>query len=105
MLTCSEGSERPLPRIQRRGAVIILGMLALAKRSVVADRVDVLVKIGLGKLGQVSTTSMHRSNVSNRPLGRPYTCPVHMCGYPTSQWKREENQGLVVGQEYSARSR
>ncbi|EKM51723.1 uncharacterized protein PHACADRAFT_150370 [Phanerochaete carnosa HHB-10118-sp] len=45
-------SERPLPRAQRRGAVIILGMLALARRSVVADRVDTLVKIGLGKLGQ-----------------------------------------------------
>ncbi|GJE88854.1 condensin complex subunit 1 [Phanerochaete sordida] len=45
-------SERPLPRAQRRGAVIILGMLALARRSVVADRVDTLVKTGLGKLGQ-----------------------------------------------------
>lgn len=46
-------SERPLPRAQRRGAVIILGMLALARRSVVADRADVLMRIGLGKLGQV----------------------------------------------------
>ena len=33
-------------------------MLALAKRSVVADRVDVLVKIGLGKLGQVNAASI-----------------------------------------------
>ncbi|KIP06713.1 hypothetical protein PHLGIDRAFT_106688 [Phlebiopsis gigantea 11061_1 CR5-6] len=49
-------SERGLPRAQRRGAVIILGMLALAKRSVVADRVDVLVKIGLGRLGQADLT-------------------------------------------------
>lgn len=105
VLTSSEGSERPLPRVQRRGAVIILGMLALAKRSVVADRVDVLVKIGLGKLGQASTVSTHRSNFINYPLGRSYTCSVHMRGYSTSQWKREENQGLVVGQEYSARSR
>ena len=47
------GSERPLPRRQRRGAVIILGMLALARRSVVSDRVDVLVRIGLGRLGMV----------------------------------------------------
>ena len=47
------GSERPLPRPQRRGAVIILGMLALAKRSVVSERVEVLVKIGLGNLGKV----------------------------------------------------
>ena len=47
------GSERPLPKAQRRGAVIILGMLALAKRTVVADRVETLVKIGLGNLGKV----------------------------------------------------
>ncbi|KZT06979.1 uncharacterized protein LAESUDRAFT_652146 [Laetiporus sulphureus 93-53] len=45
-------SDRPLPRIQRRGAIIILGMLALAKRSVVADRVETLVKTGLGNLGK-----------------------------------------------------
>lgn len=47
------GSERPLPRAQRRGGVIILGMLALAKRSVVADRVETLVKVGLGERGKV----------------------------------------------------
>ncbi|RPD66651.1 hypothetical protein L226DRAFT_557654 [Lentinus tigrinus ALCF2SS1-7] len=49
-------SQRPLQRAQRRGAVIILGMLALAKRHVVADRVDTLVKIGLGDLGKVDLT-------------------------------------------------
>lgn len=49
----NQGSERPLPKMQRRGAVIILGMLALARRGVVADRVEVLVKIGLGNLGKV----------------------------------------------------
>ncbi len=48
------GSDRALPRAQRRGAIIILGMLALAKRQIVADRVDSLVKVGLGKLGAVS---------------------------------------------------
>lgn len=47
-------SERSLPRAQRRGAVIILGMLALARRHVAADRLDVLIRIGLGKLGQVA---------------------------------------------------
>ncbi|KAI0641280.1 non-SMC mitotic condensation complex subunit 1-domain-containing protein [Trametes meyenii] len=49
-------SERPLPRAQRRGAVIILGMLALAKRSVVADRVETLVKVGLGDRGKSDLT-------------------------------------------------
>lgn len=45
-------SERPLPKQQRRGAIIIIGMLALARRSVVQDRVDVLLKIGLGPMGK-----------------------------------------------------
>ena len=53
LIYIASGSERPLPRPQRRGAVIILGMLALAKRSVVSERVEVLVKIGLGNLGKV----------------------------------------------------
>lgn len=48
------GSEKPLPRQQRRGAIIIIGMLALAKRTVVTDRVDTLLKIGLGSFGRVS---------------------------------------------------
>ena len=48
------GSDRPLPRAQRRGAVIILGMLALAKRQVVAVRVETLVRVGLGDRGKVS---------------------------------------------------
>lgn len=48
------GSDRQLPKEQRRGAIIILGMLALAKRSVVTDRVDTLLKVGLGPLGRVS---------------------------------------------------
>lgn len=49
-----QGSDKPLPRQQRRGAIIIIGMLALAKRSVVTDRVDTLLKVGLGPLGRVS---------------------------------------------------
>ncbi|KAI1792515.1 non-SMC mitotic condensation complex subunit 1-domain-containing protein [Ganoderma leucocontextum] len=49
-------SDRPLPRPQRRGAVIVLGMLALAKRQVVADRVETLVKVGLGDRGKNDLT-------------------------------------------------
>ena len=52
------GSERPLPKQQRRGAIIIIGMLALARRSVVQDRVDVLLKIGLGPMGKVSQSHL-----------------------------------------------
>ncbi|KAI6115366.1 non-SMC mitotic condensation complex subunit 1-domain-containing protein [Pisolithus croceorrhizus] len=45
-------STKPLPAYQRRGAVIILGMLALAKRGIVEEKVEVLLKVGLGKLGK-----------------------------------------------------
>ena len=47
------GSDKQLPKPQRRGAIIILGMLALARRSVVTERVDTLLKVGLGPLGKV----------------------------------------------------
>ncbi|OCB84889.1 hypothetical protein A7U60_g8111 [Sanghuangporus baumii] len=45
-------SDKQLPRQQRRGAIIILGMLALARISVVTDRIDTLLKIGLGAFGR-----------------------------------------------------
>ncbi|RDB27013.1 Condensin complex subunit 1 [Hypsizygus marmoreus] len=47
---------RPLPKPQRRGAIIIIGMLALAKRSVLTDRVETMLKVGLGPLGKADLT-------------------------------------------------
>lgn len=47
------GTEQEIPKLQRQGAIIILGMLALAKREVVTERVEMLLKIGLGPLGMV----------------------------------------------------
>ncbi|KAL7418983.1 condensin complex non-SMC subunit Cnd1 [Cryptotrichosporon argae] len=44
-------ADQEIPRAQRQGAIIILGMLALAKKEVVTERVDALLKIGLGPLG------------------------------------------------------
>ncbi len=55
------GKERHLPKPQRRGAIIILGMLAVAKRSVLTDKVDVMLKIGLGPLGRVGTLLFYYS--------------------------------------------
>lgn len=42
---------RPIARAQRRGAIMVLGMLATADREIVASQVDVLLRIGLGPLG------------------------------------------------------
>lgn len=51
------GTDSAIPKPQRQGAIIILGMLAVAKREVVTERVDLLLKIGLGNLGMVDSVS------------------------------------------------
>lgn len=65
------GSERPVEKQQRRGAIIIIGMLALARRSVVQDRVDVLLKIGLGPMGKVGTPESRDMYPSHDGASRP----------------------------------
>jgi condensin complex subunit 1 len=47
-------AEREIPRFQRRGAIIVLGMFALARSEIITDRVETLLRIGLGSLGRVS---------------------------------------------------
>ena len=44
-------TKQAIPTEQRRGAIIVLGMLAKETRQVVADRVPLLMKIGLGDYG------------------------------------------------------
>lgn len=46
-------TEQEIPKQQREGAIIILGMLGAAKREVVTERVETLLKIGLGTYGMV----------------------------------------------------
>jgi hypothetical protein len=50
------GAPQALPRSQRRGAIIILGMLALSKRTIISEKVDTLLKIGLGSFGKVNAS-------------------------------------------------
>ncbi|KAI9242455.1 MAG: armadillo-type protein [Podila humilis] len=45
--------QKEIPNPQRRGAIIILGMLAKAKPDIVAQKIEVILKIGLGKHGKV----------------------------------------------------
>ncbi|KAG2072264.1 hypothetical protein BDR04DRAFT_1134704, partial [Suillus decipiens] len=49
-------APRALPRSRRRGAISILGMLALSKRTIISEKVDTLLKIGLGPLGKADLT-------------------------------------------------
>lgn len=54
MRSTNAGTPKDIPRIQRRGAIIILGMLATAKPEIVSEHIDSLLRIGLGVLGKVS---------------------------------------------------
>ncbi|GAA5965910.1 hypothetical protein JCM21900_006039 [Sporobolomyces salmonicolor] len=45
-------TPKSIPKFQRRGAIIVLGMFAQPRPEVVADHVDSLLKIGLGPLGR-----------------------------------------------------
>jgi condensin complex subunit 1 len=45
--------KREISKTQRRGAIIILGMLALADPDIVAREVDTLLRIGLGEFGKM----------------------------------------------------
>lgn len=46
------GADRDIPKAQRRGAIVILGMIAVAQRQVVTERIDTLLSVGLGPLGK-----------------------------------------------------
>lgn len=41
-----------IQKSQRRGAIVILGMLAKAQTTIVSDKIDVMLKFGLGPLGK-----------------------------------------------------
>ncbi len=97
LLNMSTGSDRPLPKQQLRGAVIILGMLALARRSVVADHVEVLVKIGLVRKGHVCRLecSLIRVPLLIRAAERLDVSEIHMHRAATSKRQCQESQRWI----------
>jgi len=52
------GSNKNLPSSQRRGAIMILGMLAVADKGIVENQIDTMLKVGFGKQGTVSPLSL-----------------------------------------------
>ncbi|SNX84253.1 related to YCS4 - subunit of condensin protein complex [Melanopsichium pennsylvanicum] len=44
-------APRAISAAQRRGAIIVLGMLATARREIISDQIDTLLRVGLGPLG------------------------------------------------------
>ncbi|KAG8732139.1 Condensin complex subunit, partial [Ceratobasidium sp. 414] len=45
-------ADKDILKAQRRGAIVILGMIAVARREVVTERIDTLLNIGLGPFGK-----------------------------------------------------
>ncbi|KAJ9103245.1 hypothetical protein QFC21_002668 [Naganishia friedmannii] len=64
------GTEREIPRAQRRGAIIILGMLARAKREIMTERVETLLKTGLGPAKKV------KGSLSDKTVRLPMHSPI-----------------------------
>ncbi|KAH9478251.1 Condensin complex subunit 1 [Psilocybe cubensis] len=50
------GRDKHLPKPQRRGAIMIIGMLALSDQSILTEKVDLMLKVGLGRLGKTDPT-------------------------------------------------
>lgn len=49
------GANQKIPSDQRRGSIIILGMLGVAKpEEVLKPQVELMLKVGLGKMGKVN---------------------------------------------------
>ncbi|KAI9800217.1 MAG: hypothetical protein M1825_004201 [Sarcosagium campestre] len=46
------GAQKEISKSQRRGAIIVLGMLSAADASIVVKEMEVMLKIGLGPLGR-----------------------------------------------------
>lgn len=68
-------------------------MLALARRGVVADRVDVLVRVGLGRLGMVGHHYIpQRYRIDTSSTGRSDIGKVYLCRLAEIEREREEGQ-------------
>ncbi|KAH7018145.1 condensin component [Microdochium trichocladiopsis] len=71
--------KRDISRTQRRGAIIVLGMLATASPEIVVDEMETMLKIGLGALGR-----------SDLQLSK-YTCIALRRLNPTGRQAKESN--------------
>ncbi|KAF8890031.1 non-SMC mitotic condensation complex subunit 1-domain-containing protein, partial [Gymnopilus junonius] len=63
------GKDRHLPKAQRRGAIMIIGMLALSNREILKDKIDIMLKIGLGSLVKTDPTLARYTSIALQRLG------------------------------------
>jgi condensin complex subunit 1 len=51
------GTSKNIPNTQRRGAIMILGMLAVADKTILESHIETMLKVGFGKIGSVCICS------------------------------------------------
>ncbi|RUS21746.1 hypothetical protein BC937DRAFT_91534 [Endogone sp. FLAS-F59071] len=93
-------TKRAIPKAQRRGAIIILGMLAKAKMEIVSEKTDLLLSIGLGPLGKLClplslTNFFYGLGQADLSLAR-YTCIAlqRLGGNKTKEKGRALDEGI-----------
>lgn len=53
-------SKIEIPKAHRRGAIIVLSMLAKAKMDIVQEKTDLLLRVGLGSFGRVGIKNLKK---------------------------------------------
>lgn len=86
---------RELPKQQRRGTVIILGMLAVASPKIVETRREDLIRIGLGARGKVSRLELPMSMTEKRSTGGYDISQVYVHRPGKAEREREKDQRSV----------
>ena len=69
LISSFAGTSKGIPRAQRRGAIIILGMFAIPKPEMVQDHIEDLLKVGLGPLGRADYILAKFSCIALRRVG------------------------------------
>ncbi|KAJ7670359.1 hypothetical protein B0H17DRAFT_1209355 [Mycena rosella] len=94
--------NKMLPKEQRQGAIIILGMLALAKHGVLTDHVDVMLQVGLGQLGKIDLMLTRHTCVTLQRLhlethsGAIEITPRDICNFPDVNGSAKKIKGSLL---------
>jgi len=98
------GSKRRLSKPQRRGAIIILGMMAVAKRGVVTDKVDIMLKYGLGLTVKVflSVSALLATSIEGHVTDRFPACAIYLRRTPTLERQCKDQRHVSYSDFYVA---
>ncbi|KAH0845504.1 hypothetical protein AYO21_09600 [Fonsecaea monophora] len=88
------GVNKEISKAQRRGAIIVLGMIALASPEVVVKELDTMLRVGLGQLGRTDFVLAKFTCVALRRM-IPTTKKVQEKTAPTGLSKMSNNHEVL----------